>query len=66
MYYILFVNGNGRATRELIRELLASLGYEINWFEIPYENILQASIAAVIDDATQIELLRKSIHVLPK
>ena len=56
-----FREGNGRATREFIREFLDKLGFEINWFEIVYNDILRASMLAVIDDSEQIELLRKSI-----
>ena len=56
-----FREGNGRATREFIRELLEDLGYEINWFLIDYNDILNASIKAVIDDNEQIELLKRSI-----
>ena len=56
-----FREGNGRATREFIRELLEDLGYEINWYLIDYNDILNASIKAVIDDSEQIELLKSSI-----
>ena len=56
-----FREGNGRATREFICEFLDKLGFEINWFEIDYNDILRASMLAVIDDSEQIELLRKSI-----
>lgn len=56
-----FREGNGRATREFIRQLLEELGYEINWFLIDYNDILNASIKAVIDDSEQIELLKRSI-----
>lgn len=56
-----FREGNGRATREFVRELLEILGYEINWYLIDYSDILKASIKAVIDDSEQIELLRNSI-----
>lgn len=58
-----FREGNGRATREFIRELLDDLGYEINWFLIDYNEILKASIKAVIDEKDQILLLKKSIKV---
>ena len=56
-----FREGNGRATREFIRELLEDLGYEINWILIDYDKILKASILAVIDETEQIRLLKKSI-----
>lgn len=57
-----FREGNGRATREFIRELLEDLGYEINWFLIDYDDILKASIKAVVDETEQIELLKRSIN----
>lgn len=62
MYCILLEKEIGRATREMVRELLEEIGYEINWYEIPYEEIVRVSMLAVIDDSEQIELLRKSIH----
>ncbi len=58
-----FREGNGRTTREFIRELLEDLGYEINWYLIDYDEILSASVMAVIDDKEQIELLKKSIKL---
>ena len=57
-----FREGNGRATREFVRELLNELGYDIKWFKIDYNDILKASIKAVEDDSEQIELLKKSIE----
>lgn len=57
-----FREGNGRATREFVRELLNELGYDIKWFKIDYNDILNASIKAVVDDSEQIELLKKSIE----
>lgn len=56
-----FREGNGRATREFIRELLEDLGYEIFWFDIEYQRILNASKKAVVDETDQIQLLRESI-----
>ena len=52
-----FREGNGRATREFIRELLKKLGYKINFFDI-----LEASRLAVIDDSYQIKILKNSIE----
>ena len=57
-----FREGNGRTTREFVRELLNELGYDIKWFKIDYNDILKASIKAVVDDSEQIELLKKSIE----
>ena len=56
-----FREGNGRATREFIRQLLNEIDYDINFFEIDYNDILNASIKAVIDDKEQIDLLKKYI-----
>ena len=58
-----FREGNGRATREFVRELLEDLGYEINFFEIDYEKIVTASKLEVINEEKQIELLKKSIKL---
>ena len=56
-----FREGNGRATREFVRELLEELGYEINFFDIDYDKILAASKLAVIDETAQIFLLKSAI-----
>lgn len=56
-----FREGNGRTTREFIRELLNEIGYDINFFEIDYNDILNASIKAVIDDFSQINLLKRYV-----
>ncbi len=56
-----FREGNGRATREFVRELLEELGYEINFFDIDYDKILAASKLAVIDETAQIMLLKSAI-----
>ena len=61
-----FREGNGRTTREFIRELLYDLGYEINFFLIDYEEILNASKKAVVDETEQIALLKRSIQKLEK
>ena len=50
----------GRAIREFIRELMLECGYEIDFSEIDYNEILKASKKAVLDDTYQIELLKKS------
>lgn len=57
-----FREGNGRATREFIRQLLNEIGYNINFFEIDYNDILNVSIKAVIDDSEQINLLKKYVN----
>lgn len=56
-----FREGNGRAIREFIRELLEDMGYEINFFNIEYEEIIEASKYAVFDETKQKNLLKKYI-----
>ncbi len=57
-----FREGNGRAIREFIRELFEELGYEINFFDIDYDEILEVSKKAVVDDREQIKLLKKYVR----
>ncbi len=58
-----FREGNGRTIREFIRELCSECGYVINWSEVDYDDILKASIEAILDETMQIELLRNSIRI---
>ncbi|MEG0872918.1 MAG: hypothetical protein RSD14_03030 [Clostridia bacterium] len=51
----------GRAIREFIRELVIKCGYIIEWTKISYDEILKASIDAVVDESRQKKLLSKSI-----
>ncbi len=55
-----FREGNGRAIREFIRELMLECGYEIDFSKINYDEILEASRKAILDDSYQIEILNKS------
>ena len=55
-----FREGNGRAIREFIRELMLECGYEIDFSKIEYDEIIKASKEAILDDTYQIELLKKS------
>lgn len=55
-----FREGNGRAIREFIRELMIECGYEIDFSKIEYDEVIKASKEAILDDTYQIELLKKS------
>ena len=55
-----FREGNGRAIREFIRELMLECGYEIDFSKIEYDEVIEASKEAILDDTYQIELLKKS------
>lgn len=59
-----FREGNGRTIREFIRQILYELGYDINFSEIPYEEVIRASKLAIVDDSEQILLLKNSIKKL--
>lgn len=54
-----FREGNGRTIREFIRELMLECGYIIDFSKIEYEDILEASRRAVLDDSYQLELIKK-------
>ena len=56
-----FREGNGRTIRELVREICFDCGYVIDWYEINHDDILSASIKAVIDEKEQIKMLKRSI-----
>lgn len=56
-----FRDGNGRAIREYIRELLQELNLEICFQDIDYSDIIRVSKLAIIDDSEQIELLKRRI-----
>ena len=56
-----FREGNGRTIRELVREICFDCGYVIDWYEINHDDILRASIKAVVDETEQIKMLRRSI-----
>lgn len=44
-----FREGNGRATREFMRQLFAHNGYAVNWAAVPAEELLAAMEASVYD-----------------
>lgn len=61
-----FREGNGRAIREFIRELMLECGYEIDFSKIEYDEVIKASKEAILDDTYQIELLKKSCKKINK
>lgn len=61
-----FREGNGRAIREFIRQLLNEIGLDIDFSKIKYSEIVRVSKLAVIDDTEQIALLRKSVISLER
>lgn len=46
-----FREGNGRSTREFMRQLFLKNGYEVNWQAVLTEQLLQAMEASVYDTA---------------
>ena len=56
-----FREGNGRTIRELVREICFDCGYVIDWYEINHDDILRASIKAIVDETEQIKMLRRSV-----
>lgn len=56
-----FREGNGRTIRTFISKLLEKLGYEINFSNINYDEIMRVSKLAVIDEKEQINMLKKYI-----
>ena len=58
-----FREGNGRATREFMRQLYDLNGYEINWAVVPTENLLAAMEASVFDTVELETFLRKCLHL---
>lgn len=59
-----FREGNGRATREFIRQLLYVNGYSVDWSAVAPDQILDAMAASVFDTAPLIEVL--SLCICPK
>lgn len=56
-----FREGNGRTIRTFISKLLEKIGYEINFSNIDYNEIMRVSKLAVIDEKEQINMLKKYI-----
>lgn len=62
MYYIHLESGNGRTTREFIRQLALKNGYELNIINIAAEDMLTASIESVVDTTFLKDLLEKCLE----
>lgn len=62
MYYIHLESGNGRTTREFIRQLALKNGYELNIKNVSSEDMLDASIESVVDKGFLQELIEKCLE----
>ncbi|MBU3173366.1 Fic/DOC family protein [Clostridium estertheticum] len=56
-----FREGNGRSTREFIRELSHNAGYEINYSDIPKEEIYTALVKSINDYSDLTKLFKNHI-----
>jgi cell filamentation protein len=56
-----FREGNGRATREIIRQLLLVNGYVVDWSAVSVDELLSAMEASVFDTAPLIQTLRMCV-----
>lgn len=57
-----FREGNGRATREFMRQLYALNGYEVNWASVTTDELLSAMEASVFDATELKAVLRKCLQ----
>lgn len=57
-----FREGNGRATREFMRQLFDLNGYEVNWAAVPTEELLVAMEASVFDAAELKRVLHRCLY----
>ena len=57
-----FREGNGRATREFMRQLYAHNGYAVNWAAVPTEDFLAAIEASVFDTTQLKERLKNCLY----
>lgn len=57
-----FREGNGRATREFMRQLYELNGYAVNWAAVPTEELLAAMEASVYDTTELNKVLRDCLH----
>lgn len=56
-----FREGNGRATREFIRQLLSVNGYTVDWFLVDVEMLLKAMEVSVFDTTALVKVLEACI-----
>ncbi len=57
-----FREGNGRSTREFIRQLLLVNGYEVDWSAVSVDELLDAMAESVYDTSNLIGILRICIR----
>jgi cell filamentation protein len=57
-----FREGNGRATREFIRQLLLRDGYTVDWSAVSAEELLSAMEASVYETEPLIRVLQKCVE----
>lgn len=57
-----FREGNGRSTREFIRQLFLKNGYEVNWQSVSTERLLQAMENSVYDTSALETVLTECLH----
>lgn len=53
-----FREGNGRATREFMRQLFAQNGYDVDWSKVPSDHLLSAMELSVFDTSELKHVLR--------
>ena len=61
-----FREGNGRATREFVRQLLLVNGYTVDWSAVRTDELLQAMEASVFDTEPLIQALKKCVKRLAR
>ena len=57
-----FREGNGRATREFMRQLLEYNGYTVNWAAVPPEQMLLAMEESVFDTSMLVSILNVCVE----
>lgn len=61
-----FREGNGRATREFMRQLFLLNGYSVNWSEVSVERFLRAMEESVYDTSELEDVLQSCLHPIEK